>query len=259
MDNMTFVDRVMRLLALVEEQKVHKERGVKKGRHSTSSSSAFHHRSASYQFNDDEEIQDEGVCDFLATHTAPFRKFLEPFLCFVGISRYYEVAMGVYLVFLDVMMEAEREDQIKEGQNLGCLVEPWDVWVFPAGVNDQGNKMDDVQDVGQHQNEMYQDDGQDVNEEAVDYLPLLLLMLSLTPEHEGGGRTDSVNGPYMRTQYPTERFVVLSDSPCHSSSNAADAEVSSVVRSLCSCDPPYEMTTSHCYYSRFISSSSAIF
>ncbi|GJZ90498.1 hypothetical protein Tco_0662425 [Tanacetum coccineum] len=55
------VDRVMRLLALVEERKVHKDRGVKKGRHSTPSSSAFHHRSASYQFNDDEEIQDEAT------------------------------------------------------------------------------------------------------------------------------------------------------------------------------------------------------
>ncbi|GKA49259.1 hypothetical protein Tco_0742217 [Tanacetum coccineum] len=53
------VDRVMRPLALVQEQKVRKDREIKKGRHSTSSSFAFHHGSSSHQFDDDEEIQDE--------------------------------------------------------------------------------------------------------------------------------------------------------------------------------------------------------
>ncbi|GJY02161.1 hypothetical protein Tco_0360313 [Tanacetum coccineum] len=40
------------------------------------------------------------IFDFLATHTASFRKFPEPFLCFVGISRYYEFDDDVYPVFL---------------------------------------------------------------------------------------------------------------------------------------------------------------
>ncbi|GKA38678.1 hypothetical protein Tco_0731229 [Tanacetum coccineum] len=40
------------------------------------------------------------VCDFLATHLAPFWKFLESFLCLVGISCYYELDDKVYLVFL---------------------------------------------------------------------------------------------------------------------------------------------------------------
>ncbi|GJU11050.1 hypothetical protein Tco_1133446 [Tanacetum coccineum] len=57
----------------------------------------------------------------------------------------------------------------------------------------------------------------------------------------GGGGTDSVTRPNLRTQHPVERFVVLSDSPGHSSSNAADAKVSSVVMSLVP-DPPI-MTT----------------
>ncbi|GJT74864.1 hypothetical protein Tco_1041589 [Tanacetum coccineum] len=57
------------------------------------------------------------------------------------------------------------------------------------------------------------------------------------PEREGGGRTDSITGPNLQTQHPAKRFVVLSDSPCHSSSNATDAEVSSVIRSLVP-DPP---------------------
>ncbi|GJT39234.1 hypothetical protein Tco_0939099 [Tanacetum coccineum] len=44
-------------------------------------------------------------------------------------------------------------------------------------------------------------------------------------------------GVTVRTQHPTERFVVLSDSPCHYSSNATNAEVSSVIRSLVSDRP----------------------
>ncbi|GJU04716.1 hypothetical protein Tco_1121146 [Tanacetum coccineum] len=62
--------------------------------------------------------------------------------------------------------------------------------------------------------------------------PFITSFVSLTPEHEGGDRTDSVTRPNQRTQNPTERFVVLSHSSCHSSSNAVDAEVSSIVRSL---------------------------
>nr|GEW85246.1 hypothetical protein [Tanacetum cinerariifolium] len=63
-------------------------------------------------------------------------------------------------------------------------------------------------------------------------LPFITYYVSLMPEREGDGHTDSVTGPYLRTQHPSERFVSLSDSPSHSSSNAADAEVSYVVKSL---------------------------
>ncbi|GKC33108.1 hypothetical protein Tco_1040402, partial [Tanacetum coccineum] len=40
------------------------------------------------------------ACDFLATHQALFRKFPEPFLCLVGISRYYDLDDNVYPTFL---------------------------------------------------------------------------------------------------------------------------------------------------------------
>ncbi|GJZ96763.1 gag-pol polyprotein [Tanacetum coccineum] len=76
---------------------------------------------------------------------------------------------------------------------------------------------------------------------AVATLPFITSSVSLTPERDGGGRINSVTRPNLRTQHQAERFVVLSDSPCHSSSNAADAEVSFVVRSLI-LDPPI-MTT----------------
>ncbi|GJZ64540.1 hypothetical protein Tco_0620961 [Tanacetum coccineum] len=67
---------------------------------------------------------------------------------------------------------------------------------------------------------------------AVATLPFITSSVCLTPERERVSRTDSVTGPHLRTQHLTERFAVLSDSPCHSSSNASGAEVSSVVRSL---------------------------
>nr|GEU38491.1 hypothetical protein [Tanacetum cinerariifolium] len=55
-------------------------------------------------------------------------------------------------------------------------------------------------------------------------LPFVTSSVSITLEREKGGRTDSANGPYLRTQYLAERFVFLSKSPCHFCSNVVDAE-----------------------------------
>ncbi|GKF29575.1 hypothetical protein Tco_0095917, partial [Tanacetum coccineum] len=72
---------------------------------------------------------------------------------------------------------------------------------------------------------------------AVSTLPFVTSSVSLTLEREGGGHTNSVTGPNLRTQRTTERFIVLLDSSHHSSTNSADDEVTSIVRSLVS-DPP---------------------
>ncbi|GKA34188.1 hypothetical protein Tco_0720617 [Tanacetum coccineum] len=40
------------------------------------------------------------VCHYLSTNPAPFKKFLEPFLCFISISRYYELDVNCYPTFL---------------------------------------------------------------------------------------------------------------------------------------------------------------
>ncbi|GJZ83469.1 hypothetical protein Tco_0648642 [Tanacetum coccineum] len=61
-----------------------------------------------------------------------------------------------------------------------------------------------------------------------------------TAEHKEGGDTDSISGPNLRTQHPFERFVISSDSSHHSSTNVADAEAASFVRS--SVPPPPMMT-----------------
>ncbi|GKB21172.1 hypothetical protein Tco_0855095, partial [Tanacetum coccineum] len=44
---------------------------------------------------------DTEACDFLRTHTAPFRKFQKPLLCWVGISRYYTLDENCYPTFWD--------------------------------------------------------------------------------------------------------------------------------------------------------------
>nr|GEX43562.1 hypothetical protein [Tanacetum cinerariifolium] len=71
---------------------------------------------------------------------------------------------------------------------------------------------------------------------AVATLLFVNSFVTLMPEREEGGHTNFVTRLNLRTQHPSERFVVLSNSPCHSSSNALDAEVSFVVGSLVS-DP----------------------
>ncbi|GKB96073.1 hypothetical protein Tco_0982210 [Tanacetum coccineum] len=56
--------------------------------------------------------------------------------------------------------------------------------------------------------------------------------VTLTPEREDDVHTVSVFGPNLLTQHPAERFVISLDSFHHSSTNAADAEVTSILKSL---------------------------
>ncbi|GJX64891.1 hypothetical protein Tco_0299234, partial [Tanacetum coccineum] len=71
----------------------------------------------------------------------------------------------------------------------------------------------------------------EVSVTAAATVPFVTSSMTPTPEREEGGRTDSVTGPNLRIQRATERFVVLSDSSHHSSTNAADDEVTSIFRS----------------------------
>ncbi|GKD12655.1 hypothetical protein Tco_1197062 [Tanacetum coccineum] len=241
------------------------------------------------------------VCDFLATHPAPFWKFLESFVCLVGISRYYELDDNVYMVFLadddeggdgfvcfinhaDPTKVRIRERKVREGEVL--LLESTRGRVVPlASVNEQGNQNDDIQDAGVHVvNEEGATNGQEnlVDADIVrieDEVPATVAEKAkgsrkkrkaaggasgfnlppkkLRADHGTSGAGASTSGKSVvvlqgllerstlhvevgvtvRTQHPTERFVVLSDSPCHYSSNATNAEVSSVIRSLVSDRP----------------------
>ncbi|GJX05455.1 hypothetical protein Tco_0191371 [Tanacetum coccineum] len=80
----------------------------------------------------------------------------------------------------------------------------------------------------------------DVGVAAVTTVPFVTSSMTPTLEREGGGNTDFVSGPNLRTQHPSKRFIISSDSSHHSSINVADAEVASLVRS--SISPPPVMT-----------------
>ncbi|GJU94555.1 hypothetical protein Tco_1319311, partial [Tanacetum coccineum] len=71
-------------------------------------------------------------------------------------------------------------------------------------------------------------------------VPFVTSSVTPTPEREGGGHGDSIIGLNLRTQFASERFVVLTDSSHHSSTHATDDEVTSIVRS--SMPPPPVLT-----------------
>ncbi|GJS19433.1 hypothetical protein Tco_0448065 [Tanacetum coccineum] len=262
------------------------------------------------------------ACDFLATHQASFRKFLEPFLCLVGLSRYYEFDDDVYPTFLtdageemdlfafihhaDSSKARIGERQIKEGQVL--LLESTEGRVIPlADGNKQGGQNDNAEVAEPH--DLNKENGAEVGNQteesdrvvhdeedkkepasgasgsnlppkilredhdtsgdvgastagkslaalqdlldrstliakvgvtAAATVPFVTFSVALTLEHKGGGHTDYVFGPNLRTQHPAKRFVISLDSSHHSSINAADVKVTSIIRSFV--PPPPVMT-----------------
>ncbi|GJY75357.1 hypothetical protein Tco_0480473 [Tanacetum coccineum] len=72
-------------------------------------------------------------------------------------------------------------------------------------------------------------------------VPFVTSFVTLTSKHEGGGHTDSVSEPNLRTQHLAERFLISLDSSHHSSTNVIDVKVTSIVRS--SIPPPSVITT----------------
>ncbi|GJT96841.1 hypothetical protein Tco_1092359 [Tanacetum coccineum] len=238
------------------------------------------------------------ACDFFATHQASFWKFSKPFLCLVGLSRYYELDdnmdLFAFIRHADPTKVWIGERQIEEGQV--PLLESIEGRVIPlAGRNEQGGQDDNVEVVGPH--DLNEEGDDDVQAAATDKpketrkkkkvagsasgsnLPpkklredhgasgdagastagksLVALQgllehstlavelgvtaaatvlfvtssVTLTPEREDDGHTDSVFWPNLLTQHPAERFVISLDSSHHSSTNAADAEVTSIVNS----------------------------
>ncbi|GJT00161.1 gypsy type transposase [Tanacetum coccineum] len=273
------------------------------------------------------------VCNYLADNHAPFRKLLEPFLCFVGISRYYDLDENCYPTFWANVDEMDMfafinhadptkvrigEREVTEGEV--PLLQLTRGRVVPlAGVNDQvnvnvqGAGNDDVNEEGSnvtetdqtHQNDHVvqiggidiaaDDEAQaivadklkklrkkrkaadgasgsglppkklredhstsgdagastagksvaalqgllasstlavEVSATATATIPFVTSSVTPTPEREDGGPTNSIFVANLLTQHPTKRFVISSDTPHDFSTNAADDEVSFVVRSL---------------------------
>ncbi|GJS39060.1 hypothetical protein Tco_0564103 [Tanacetum coccineum] len=219
------------------------------------------------------------LCDFLVNHPTLFRKFLESFLCLIGISRYYELDDNVYPVFLvdddeemdlfafinhaDPTKVQIREREVRDGEVLllestkGLLSRlvllmvrkfPVDAGIVriedevPATVVEKakGSRKKRKTTGGASGSnlppkKLRADHGTssasastgeksvaalqgllehstlpvEVGVTAVATLPFITSYVSLTPEREGGGRTDSVTGPNLRTHHPTERSLIM--------------------------------------------------
>ncbi|GKB76315.1 hypothetical protein Tco_0943210, partial [Tanacetum coccineum] len=249
------------------------------------------------------------VCDYLADNPAPFRKFPEPFLCFVGISRYYdleEIWMNLFAfinhadptkVGIGEREVGEREvlllqltrgrvvplAGVNDQENANILVEEIDHTIQDEGVNivraeyeiqaivaekpkvHKKRRTTDGASGSKHPlKKLREDHGTsdhvgastggkslvaiqelfeqstlkvEVGVTAAATMPFVTSSVTPTPECGDNGPTDSVSMANLRTQCPSERFVISSDSSHDSSANVADDEVTSIVRSYVSLPP----------------------
>ncbi|GJT02296.1 hypothetical protein Tco_0823465 [Tanacetum coccineum] len=184
------------------------------------------------------------ACNYLADNPAPFRKFSEPFLCFVGISRYYDLDENCYPTFW------AGDDEGGDGLLTRDRVIPL------ADVNDQGNANvqgavggidimadDEAQAIITDQPKRIRKKMKASNSAGGSGLPPKKLREDHGVFGDAGASTDGKSLAVLQgllasstlaveTQPPVERFVISSDTPHDYSTNAADDEVSSVLRSL---------------------------
>ncbi|GJZ24731.1 hypothetical protein Tco_0562190 [Tanacetum coccineum] len=203
-------------------------------------------------------------------HPAPFRKFPEPFLCLIGMSRTYTLDKDTYPTFLhddgtmDLLAFIHVADptKVKVGERehranseLEASVEK----LFDeSGGADQGNSTAGVgqeteaeivsgvrsdhgtssgaASVGKSPTVLKQLLASSIlnaesGVEAVATLPFVTSSVSATLEHESGVPDDSITGLNLRTIGVSERFVISSDSFHHSSTNVPGAEDDSIIRS----------------------------
>ncbi|GKA15493.1 hypothetical protein Tco_0695240, partial [Tanacetum coccineum] len=160
------------------------------------------------------------VYNYLAANPAPFKKFLEPFLCFVGISRYYELDVNCYPTYLTDDDEGGFADKPKVTRKKRKVAS-----VASGSALPPKRLREDHDTSG--------DAGASIARKSVDVLQGLLDRSTLAVEV---GVTVAATVPFV-TSSVSLTPELLSYSPCHSSSNATDAEVSSIAKSLVS-DPP---------------------
>nr|GEX74442.1 hypothetical protein [Tanacetum cinerariifolium] len=180
---------------------------------------------------------------------ASFRRFSEPFLCLVGLSRYYDLDDNVYLTFLtdvgeemDIFAYIHHAEPIKGEQNdIVKDVGPHDLNEGGSGaeVGDQTKETDRV--VQDEEVKIIADEdvqaavadkpkrtrkkrkaasgasglldrstlAAKIGVTAVATVPFVTSSVTLTPEREGGRHTDSIFEPNLWTQHPTERSSIL--------------------------------------------------
>ncbi|GKC60363.1 hypothetical protein Tco_1087961 [Tanacetum coccineum] len=192
------------------------------------------------------------VCEFLATHPAPFWKFSESFLCLVSISRYYELDDNVYSIFLadddeemdlfafiryaDPTKVRIGEKKIEEGQDAGNNVTEEvaaDGQVIPVDVGIVRIEDEVPATRLREDHSTFSDVGASTAGKSLAVLQDLLDSSTLAAEV---GATAAVTVPFLLA----ERFVISSDYSHHSSANVADDEVTYIVWS--SVPPPPVLT-----------------
>ncbi|GJX11078.1 gypsy type transposase [Tanacetum coccineum] len=201
---------------------------------------------------------DTEACDFLRTHTAPFWKFLEPFLCWVGLSRYYTLDENCYPTFWDGDEEMDLFAFIRHSDPTKVRIgerEPAErevkLLTLTEGRGDAGQE----HSIGRDDDVLEETVAKDISEVTVEktkkkrkrkaagdasgstFPPKKLSVLSgvteppavvsATPTPDDGP-TDSVSGVNLRTCPPSLRYVVSSDDSHHSGSCS---EVNSFARS----------------------------
>ncbi|GJW57334.1 hypothetical protein Tco_0104065, partial [Tanacetum coccineum] len=202
----------------------------------------------------------------LVAHPAPFWKFLEPFLCLVGMSladptkvkvgerertegeaRLLDSIVGHVVPLLPVALaraESELEASADRLFNKDGSMDQGD----SAAGSDQDAETELVTGVKIIADENVVAEklkrpckkrpvllassmlNVEVGVAAVSTLPLVTSSVSVTPEHESGAPTDSITGLNLRTIGASERFVISSDSSHHSSTHASRAEGDSIIR-----------------------------
>ncbi|GJY89584.1 hypothetical protein Tco_0504780 [Tanacetum coccineum] len=214
----------------------------------------------------------------LVAHSASFQKFLEPFLCLIGMSHNYTLDEDTYPTFLhDDRTEMDLFAFIQVVDPTKVKVGEWERSEEEARLLDSTvGRVGDSTTGGSHDAETKSAMGvriivaenvtaerpkrprkkrqaaTDVGEvlassmlnveasvAVVVTLPMVTSSVSATPKHESDPPTNSITGLNLRTLGPTERFVISSDSSHYSSNNAAEARIESFVKSV---TPPPVMT-----------------
>ncbi|GJT04604.1 hypothetical protein Tco_0839066 [Tanacetum coccineum] len=223
---------------------------------------------------------DADVCNYLADNPAPFIKFPKHFLCFVGISRYYDLDENCYPTFwtdddeeMDLFAFINHVDltkvQIGEREFGKGEVPLLDLTKGRVvSLPDRKRKTSDGASGSSHPPKKLREDhgtsghvgsstggkslaaiqelfeqstlNVEIGVTAAATVPFVTSSVTPTSERGDGGPTDSVSVANLRTQHPSERFVISSDSSHDSSANVADDEVNSIVRSYV--PPPPLMT-----------------
>nr|GEW61952.1 hypothetical protein [Tanacetum cinerariifolium] len=194
----------------------------------------------------------------LVTHPSPFRKFLESFLCLVGLSRHYTLDEETYLRFvhkngenmdLFVFIHALNPTKVRVVETTGgylikVVVVPKRSKGIPlAGVSYPPKKLREDHEtpsgtsVGDKSRSSLQSllagamFNVEVGVTAAPTFPFLTAYVSTTPEREDEGHTNSIAEPNLRTIGAPQRFVISSDSSYHFGPTIAKVEVDSLVRS----------------------------